>query len=92
MSVQVTITTTPTLITGAKAPNQRGWILIQNPAGGQDVAIGIGDAAVTMATGTRLIPGAVMNISNEPLAKPAALAIYGRVASGTQTITVQEGA
>lgn len=92
MAESITITTTPTLITPARAANQRGWILIQNPAGGQPVAIGIGDPAVTMVTGTKLVPDAVMNITNEPLAKPATAAVYGRVASGTQTISVQEGA
>lgn len=88
----VTVTTTPTLLCAAKGPSARGWILITVPPdAARSVFLGIGDAAVTTSTGHELEAGNVAFLGNDPLNKPATLAIYGRVASGTQSVTVSEG-
>lgn len=88
----VTVTTTPTRLCVAKTSSQRAWITLDmDPAETQTVYIGIDDATVTAATGKPLDPGGSGYLENTAHAKPASKEIWGRTASGTAVVRVQEG-
>lgn len=95
MASSVTVTTVATLLVAAKAPSQRGNVLLQVLAGGGDVWVSR-SADITAGVGFLLRPNAdapcTMLIENDLLSKPAASAWYGIVASGSQAVIVEEGA
>lgn len=87
----VTVTTTPTLLCAALPPSRRGWVLVEVPAGGVPVHVGLGDAAVTPTTGHELAARCTLLAENDAHSKPASHAFYAVTAAGTQEVIVSEG-
>lgn len=80
---QVTVTTTATLIASGGTRMNPDHVIITVPSGGSTVYLG--DASVNTTTlGFPVVAGATFTW---PLAGES---IYGRVASGTQAVTVAE--
>lgn len=90
----VTVTTTPTLLVAAKAPSLRGSVFIEVRRGGVPVYFS-SESNVTPSTGFAIEPTASQSsnalIENDPLSKPAKLAWWAVVESGSQSVIVQEG-
>lgn len=75
---QVSVGSTPTLIIAAET---RQGVLITNPS--STVTVYIGGVAVSTSNGQQLLP-------LQSLSLPVASAIYGIVATGTQTVSFVE--
>lgn len=94
MAVAVTVSTTPTLLIAARSHRERGSLVFEVRRGGQPVYISM-DPMVTPETGFALEPTAsnssTLTAENEAFSKPASVAWYGCVASGEETVIIQEG-
>lgn len=93
-AVAVTVATTPTLLAAAKHQTKRGWLLISvnKTEGAVPVFVGIGAPDVTTLSGSMLSPGESITIKNDDFSFAATAAVYAVTESGTQSVSVQEGA
>lgn len=91
MARTVIIGTTPTLIAAALPASRRSWVMIENPATAGRVWVST-SAAIEAAVGFALEPTPSQSSTLFAGGKPGQAAWYGIVASGTQSIVVEEGA
>ena len=75
-TAQTSVASTATQIVGVRAT--RRAVLITNPS--STVTVYLGSASVTTSTGQALLPGNSISV-------PTTLAVYGIVASSTQTVS-----
>jgi len=78
----VSVTTAATLLSTANAGRDGQTVLVQNPAGGADVKLG-GEGVTTNSYGYIVVGGSAFAIDLQ-----AGEALYGIVASSTQSVSV----